>query len=127
MTRSVIWSHPVGCGEIILRAERTDGYIQWKRLSKAAEIGGDLCLPVAPGVYTNSHAWRPVVVEGIGNVSPGYLLLFPAHASVEGNVLTRRPVVLREHRVISRSGLEVQQPKLPTILAQKGRNTTVRA
>src|ERR1700682_6004227 len=55
------------------------------------------------------------------------MLLFPADAGIDGHVLVRRPVVLREDRVVEGGGLEVEESKFPTILPQVDRNAAVGA
>src|SRR5207247_8160152 len=92
-----------------------------------AEVSGDLGLAVAPGIHADSHARRPIVVEGVASVYARHVLLFPAQAAADGHVLAGTPRILREDRMVAGGRLEVQKSKFPTILAYEGRNTAIRA
>ena len=127
MTRPVIRWGPVRDCEVILRAERTDARIQRKRFGVTAEVSGDLGLAVAPGIHADSHARRPIVVEGVASVYAFHVLLFPAHAGADGHVLAGTPRILREDRMVEGGGLEVQKSKFSAILAQEDRYAPVRA
>src|SRR5262249_37657066 len=88
--------HPIRISKIKFCAERTDGHIQRDGFVVAAEIGKDLGLAVAPRIHAHANARRPVVGERIVRVHAVQVLLLPAQAGIDGDVLVDGPAVLRE-------------------------------
>src|SRR5882762_233538 len=131
VTRSVSRRHPVRVGKVVFRAKGSDCNVQRERLGIPAEVSGNFCLAVTPGIHADSHARGPVVVEGVTGVYAFHLLLLPAQAGIDGEVLARRPIILHKHRMVVGPSFEIQLSEFPTGLAQvyadAAVGTTIRA
>src|SRR5579859_4593039 len=126
MTRSVNWRQPIALGEVELLTERTNGEVQRQGFGVTAKVCRDFSLAVAPGINTDSDTRGPVVVQGVIRDSTMELLLLPAQAGVDGEVLAHAPRILCEERVVARPSCKVQVPKLSTSLEQNGGDAAVR-
>ena len=92
--------------EALLVGQGAKSHIQWDNVVVAAEVGIHLRPPVTPRVHNDAQPRRPVAREGVVRLTTLHVVLLPAQAEVDGDVLARAPGVLSIHDMVGALGLK---------------------